>query len=368
MNVIKAIGWRKLRFRFDWTLTLSALTVAGARAWSTCGAPSTTGRRNLFTQQISWLGLGAAVFLGVAAFDYRNIARLGYVLHGVGVALLLGVLAVRQDGGRRAALVRPGPVPPAAVRADAAPDHRRAGQVPERLAGAGGALVAAPCDPGRSSSALPALLIAKQPDFGTAFLLLLIFFSIMMTARLKLKTLAAILGLATIAAFPIYQHLLHEYQRKRVEAFFNPNSEGAYQTRQALNAIGSGRFLGKGFLHGTQIRLRHFPALWTDFPFAVWAEEWGFVGCFVLLLAYLVVILWILKIAGEARDRFGATVCVGVAAMIFWHVIINVGMVSGTLPVVGVTLPLISYGGSSILTTAAALGLVMNVSVRRFSY
>ena len=142
----------------------------------------------------------------------------------------------------------------------------------------------------------------------------------MMTARLKLKTLAAILGLATIAAFPIYQHLLREYQRKRVEAFFNPNSEGAYQARQALNAIGSGRFFGKGFLHGTQIRLRHFPALWTDFPFAVWAEEWGFVGCFVLLLAYLVLILWILKIAGEARDRFGATVCVGVAAMLFWHV------------------------------------------------
>ena len=136
----------------------------------------------------------------------------------------------------------------------------------------------------------------------------------MLTARLKLKTLAAIVGLATLAAFPIYQHLLHEYQRKRVEAFFNPNSEGAYQTRQALNAIGSGRFFGKGFLHGTQIRLRHFPALWTDFPFAVWAEEWGFLGCFVLLLAYLVLILWIIKIAGEARDRFGATVCVGVAA------------------------------------------------------
>ena len=200
------------------------------------------------------------------------------------------------------------------------------------------------------------MLIAKQPDFGTAFLLLLIFFTIMMTARLRLKTLVTIVGVATIAAFPIYQHLMHEYQRKRVEAFFNPNSDGAYQARQALNAIGSGRFFGKGFMHGTQIRLRHFPALWTDFPFAVWAEEWGFAGCAVLLLAYLVLILWILKIAGEARDRFGATVCVGVAAMIFWHVVINIGMVSGTLPVVGVTLPLISYGGSSILTTVAALG------------
>jgi len=190
----------------------------------------------------------------------------------------------------------------------------------------------------------------------------------MLTARLRLRTLGAIIGFATLAAFPIYQHLLHEYQRKRVEAFFNPNSEAGYQTRQALNAIGSGRFLGKGFMHGTQIRLRHFPALWTDFPFAVWAEEWGFVGCVVLLLAYLVLVLWILKIAGDARDRFGATVCVGVAAMLCWHVLINVAMVSGAIPVVGVTLPLVSYGGSSILSIAAALGLVMNVSVRRFSY
>jgi len=98
----------------------------------------------------------------------------------------------------------------------------------------------------------PALLIAAQPDFGTAFLILLIFITVMLSARLKLKTLAVIVGLATVAAFPIYQHLLHDYQRKRVESFLNPNSQGAYQTRQALNAIGSGRFTGKGFLHGTQ--------------------------------------------------------------------------------------------------------------------
>src|SRR4029079_2354202 len=174
----------------------------------------------------------------------------------------------------------------------------------------------------------PALLIAKQPDLGTSVVLLLIFFSIMMTARLKLKTLAAILGLAALSAFPIYQHLLHPFQRKRVEAFFDPGSEGAYQARQALNAIGSGRFFGKGFLHGTQIRLRHFPALWTDFPFAVWAEEWGFVGCFAVLVAYGFLIVWAIKVGREARDRFGIAVSIGVAAMLFWQVAINIGMVS----------------------------------------
>jgi rod shape determining protein RodA len=366
VNVVKAVGWRKLRFRFDWTLTLSALTVAGlglVNLWSAVHDRQS----NLFSQQISWLGLGAAVFLGVASFDYRNIARLGYIMHGVGVALLLGVLLFGKmvGGGRRWF--------------DLGPFHLQPSELMQLLTivALGKYLNDSPAFEERSWRHLaipvvivsaPALLIAKQPDLGTSFVLLLIFFSIMMTARLKLKTLAAILALAAVLGFRFYDRILHPFQRKRVEAFFDPGSEGAYQARQALNAVGSGRFFGKGYLHGTQIRLRHFPALWTDFPFAVWAEEWGFVGCFVMLLAYLVVILWIFKIAGEARDRFGATVCVGVASMLFWHVIINVGMVSGTLPVVGVTLPLISYGGSSILTTAAALGLVMNVSVRRFSY
>jgi rod shape determining protein RodA len=360
------VSWRKLRFRFDWTLSLSALSVIALGLLNLWSAVHDR-QAHLFTQQVSWLALGVALFVGVASLDYRLISRLSYVFYGAGLAMLLGVLAFGKmvGGGRRWFDLGPFHVQPSELM-----------QVLTVLA-LGKYLNDSPALEGRSWRHLampvvivsaPALLIAKQPDFGTAFLFLAIFFTLMLTARLKLKTLAAIVGMAAIAAFPIYQHLLHEYQRKRVEAFFNPTSEGAYQTRQALNAIGSGRVLGKGFMHGTQIRLRHFPALWTDFPFAVWAEEWGFLGCCVVLLLYAFLILWVLKIAAEARDRFGATVCVGVAAMLFWHVAINIGMVAGILPVVGVTLPLISYGGSSVLTTMVALGIVMNVSVRRFAY
>jgi rod shape determining protein RodA len=322
---------------------------------------------HLFTQQVSWLAVGAVIMVGVATLDYRLIGRLAYVLYGAGLALLAGVLLFGKmvGGGRRWFELGPFHIQPSELM-----------QVLTILA-LGKYLNDSPALEGRSWRhlaipvlivGLPAALIAKQPDFGTAFLFLTIFFTVMLTARLKLKTLAAIVGMAIIAASPIYKNLLHEYQRKRVEAFFNPNSDAAYQTRQALNAIGSGRFVGKGYMQGTQIRLRHFPALWTDFPFAVWAEEWGFVGGLVVLLLYGFLIMWVLKIASEARDRFGATVCVGVAAMVFWHVAINVGMVSGILPVVGVTLPLISYGGSSVLTIMVALGIVMNVSVRRFAY
>jgi rod shape determining protein RodA len=363
---MRVVSWRKVRFRFDWTLTISAAAVAALGLLNLWSAVHDR-QSHLFTQQVSWLALGAAIMVGVATLDYRLISRLSYVFYGVGLALLVGVLLGGKmvGGGRRWFDLGSFHVQPSELM-----------QVLTVLA-LGKYLNDSPALEGRSWRHLampvlivsaPAMLIAKQPDFGTAFLILAIFFTLMLTARLKLKTLAAIVGMAVIAAFPVYQHLLHEYQRKRVEAFFNPTSEGAYQTRQALNAIGSGRFFGKGFMHGTQIRLRHFPALWTDFPFAVWAEEWGFLGCMVVLLLYTFLILWVLKIASEARDRFGATVCVGIAAMLFWHVAINIGMVSGILPVVGVTLPLISYGGSSVLTTMVALGIVMNVSVRRFSY
>jgi rod shape determining protein RodA len=363
---MRVVSWRKLRFRFDWTLCIAALAVIAVGLLNLWSAVHER-QGHLFTQQVSWLVLGVILFVGVASLDYRLIGRLSYVFYAAGVALLMGVLIFGKmvGGGRRWFELGSVHVQPSEIV-----------QVLTVLA-LGKYLNDSPALEGRSWRHLavpvlivsvPASLIAKQPDFGTAFLVLAIFFTIMLTARLKLKTLAALVGMATVAAFPVYQHLLHEYQRKRVEAFFNPTSEGAYQTRQALNAIGSGRFLGKGFMHGTQIRLRHFPALWTDFPFAVWAEEWGWLGCVVMLLLYSFLILWIVKIASEARDRFGATVCVGVAAMLFWHVAINIGMVAGILPVVGVTLPLISYGGSSVLTTMVALGIVMNVSVRRFAY
>ena len=143
----------------------------------------------------------------------------------------------------------------------------------------------------------------------------------MLTARLSLKTWGGIMATAALAVPLIWEYGLHDYQRNRFLAFINPALDPAssWQPRTAMNAVGSGRFLGKGFLQATPIRLRSLPALWTDFPFAVLAEEWGFLGCFAVLVAYGFLILWILKIGREARDRFGATLCIGIAAMIFWQ-------------------------------------------------
>lgn len=363
---LRTISWRKLRFRFDWTLTFSMLAIIAIGLVNLWSALQNRGM-HMFSKQVSLFGVGMCVFLAVATFDYRAISRWAYILYGGGVAMCLAVLLFgRVVGGARRWF-------------DLGPIHVQPSEIMQLLVvlALGKYLNDRPALEGRTFRhlaipvaivAAPVLMVARQPDLGTASMIFIIFITVMLTARLKLKTLGAILGLAILSASPLWRYGLHDYQRKRVEALLNPAVAEAWQSRQALNAIGSGRFTGKGFLQATQIRIRRLPALWTDFPFAVWAEEWGFVGSAIVLAAYLVLVLWILKIASEARDRFGATVCVGVAAMLFWHVVVNIGMVVGVLPVVGVTLPLISYGGSSVLTVMAALGLVMNVSIRRFSY
>lgn len=364
----RIVSWRKLRFRFDWTLTAAVLSVTALGLLNLWSAVRER-QFGLFAQQISWLALGGLTFLVVASFDYRLIARLGYILYGIGAAILLAVLAVGKvvAGSRRWF--------------DLGPFHFQPSEPMKVL------LIIAlakyindrPAPEGRTLrhlfiplvlAAIPVLLIAAQPDFSTAVLCALVCLTMMLIARLDLRTFGGIVALAVLAAAPLWEYVLHDYHKNRILAFINPalSPASAWQSQQAMNAIGSGRFIGKGFLQGTQIRVRSLPALWTDFPFAVWAEEWGFLGCLVVLAAFGFLIIWAIKIGREARDRFGMALCLGCAAMLFWQVSINIGMVSGVLPVMGVTLPLISYGGSSLITTMIALGLVMNVSVRRFAY
>jgi rod shape determining protein RodA len=218
---------------------------------------------------------------------------------------------------------------------------------------------------------LPMVLILRQPDLGTAMMFFLIFLSVMLLTKLKFRSIVTLFIVAVVSLPLTWSFLLMDYQKARLLTFIDPNSDpvgSGWHARQSFYAIGSGRLWGKGYLRGTQNQLHFLPERWTDFPFAVWAEEWGFVGSVFLLALYLVIILWAVKLASQARDRFGAVLCVGVAALLFWHTVINIGMVTGLAPVVGVTLPLISYGGSSLITIMAAFGLLMNVSIRKTSF
>jgi rod shape determining protein RodA len=187
---------------------------------------------------------------------------------------------------------------------------------------------------------------------------------------LPLRILAPVTA-AGLAATPLLWLFLKDYQKRRIITFLNPDLDplgAGYHVAQSKIAVGSGGFLGKGFLGASQSQLNFLPLNHTDFIFAVQAEQWGFLGSLLLLGAYAVLIVKALGIARDAKDLFATLVAAGVGGMVLFQVTINVGMVTGLLPVVGVPLPLMSYGGSSLITTLLALGLVLNINMRRFVY
>jgi rod shape determining protein RodA len=213
-------------------------------------------------------------------------------------------------------------------------------------------------------------LILKQPDLGTAIILFLILLSILLFVKIRWSSLL-ILGLTGASILPLLWGFLKEYQKKRIYTFFDPNLDplgSGYHIIQSKIAVGSGGIFGKGFMKGTQCKLGFLPEQQTDFIFSVLAEEWGLVGSLLVISLYLILILWGLRIAVTAKDRFGAILAFGVVAMLFWHVFINVGMVVGMMPVVGIPLPLLSYGGSFMVSTLMGVGLLLNVSMRRYLF
>jgi len=219
--------------------------------------------------------------------------------------------------------------------------------------------------------AIPVVLILKEPDLGTALCYLLIGGSMILLARVRTST-AIRLSIAAVAlSIPAWVFMLKDYQRQRVLTFLSPEQDplgSGYHAIQSKIAVGSGAVTGKGFLEGTQTQLRFLPEQTTDFIFSVLAEEWGFVGSICTLILYAWLILRLLRISSRCSDPFSAFVSFGVAALIFWHTMINIGMVIGVVPVVGLTLTFLSFGGSSVVTLMAALGIVAGISGRRFLF
>ena len=218
---------------------------------------------------------------------------------------------------------------------------------------------------------LPCALIITQPDLGTTMLLLLILAGMILFHGLKgyvLKTcLLAVPGVGALMWFVG----MHDYQRQRILTFLDPTTDPrgtGYHIIQSRIAIGSGELWGKGFKEGTQSQLRFLPERHSDFAVAVFGEEWGFVGCVALVTLFCLFLLSIFSTAVQAKDRFGSMLVVGVFFYFFWQRLINMGMVIGIMPVVGIPLPFISYGGSATLVNFTLLGIVLNVSMRRFMF
>ncbi|MFQ5893575.1 MAG: rod shape-determining protein RodA, partial [Nitrospinota bacterium] len=218
--------------------------------------------------------------------------------------------------------------------------------------------------------AVPVVLIAMEPDLGTAAMLGLVAGGMVLVAGVKRRALVIVMA-AVLATMPFGWTMLKDYQKSRLLTLLDPTSDplgAGYHTIQSKIAIGSGGLLGKGLMQGTQGRLNFLPAQHTDFIFSVLAEEIGFVGSVFLLLLFLGFLLKGIEVAFQAKDRFGALTAVGLTWMLTLYITFNIGMTLGLFPVVGIPLPLVSYGGSSLVATMVAVGLLLNIKLRKFTY
>ncbi len=220
-------------------------------------------------------------------------------------------------------------------------------------------------------AAAPMALVLLQPDLGTAVMLAFIAATMILFVGVRWRTLLGFGATAAVGGPLAYFFALKDYQRERILTLFDPNRDPTgtgWHIRQSLIAIGSGQLAGKGWLHGTQTKLDFLPEQHTDFIFSVLAEEWGFLGGLVALVLFFALIVWCVNIAMQSKDHFGCLLGLGLTAFIFWHVAVNIGMVLGILPVVGVPLPFMSYGRTSLLTMMIAVGMLLNISSRRYMF
>ena len=365
---LAATPHRRVFAHFPGHVAVLVLAISAIGIWNLASA-SRSAHAPVWISQTWWMGAGVLVALAITLFDQRTFQRFSWIFYGLVVLLLVVVLVKGRYvmGARRWITVGPVNFQPselaklAVALALASWFHADAER---RKDGYGLAGLAIPM----AITLLPAALVLKQPDLGTALIVASVGGTMILFAKVRWKTLALLAGVGVLGAVLAYPHL-KPYQKKRVETFLNPGGDAlgaGYHSTQSIIAVGSGQGTGKGWGQGTQTYLSFLPEQHTDFIFSVWAEEHGFLGCLLLLALYFALVAAAIDICGNARDRFGHFLAVGVTAMLFWHVFINIGMVIGLLPVVGVTLPLMSYGGSSVIAVYAAMGLLANVGMRRF--
>lgn len=363
---------RRLISHFDWTLFLLTLAFVFLGIMTIYSANFNIAEEHagaLPSRQFLWLGLGTMMMFTAVAVDYRYMDRLAYPFYGVMLGLLMLVLFIGHSGGGSQrwinfGLFRLQPSEPAKLAIVLVMAKYLQDNEPSR-----GYRLRDLWVPFVLVTPLVVLTLV-QPDLGTAIILALVFLSMVLMGGLRIKSFFYLIG-AGLASLPIAWHFLKSYQRQRILTFLDPDLDplgAGYHVIQSKIAIGSGRIFGKGYLHGTQNRLDFLPAQHTDFIFAVFSEEWGFLGCVLLLGLYLIMILYSLRLIERAKDRLGALLVFGMLSIVFWHLAINVAMVTGLMPVVGVPLPMFSYGGSSLASMMFAVGIMINVSMRRYIF
>lgn len=370
MNVSERNLFSRISFWF--LLPILLLNIFGlVNLYSATHGPSSTDVQTLFIQQIVWLVAGWGIFFFVTFLDYLWINKLVWVMYILNVAALvytdlhgkvvlggqrwidLHFFRYQPSETMKLALI----LLLAKILVNKNPEGRGMGLremfLPLMLV------------------IVPFILTVKQPDLGTAMCLFLIGGTMLFFVKIRRSIIVFISVIGIIAMPLVWQYGMKDYQKHRILTFISPDSDPqgkGYNSIQSRIAVGSGQIVGKGFRQGTQSQLEFLPERHTDFIFSVLSEEWGFFGSVIVMALFVWIFLVSFEISLKARDRNGALITIGVTAYLFWHMFVNMGMVIGLLPIVGVPLPLLSYGGSGMLTTMLGLGLVSSVAYRRYLF
>jgi rod shape determining protein RodA len=316
-------------------------------------------------RQAIWAVVGLVLFVVMLSFDYHDLAQYTNQMYYINLALLIAVFIFGREAKGAQRWLRLGPLE----------------LQPSELAKIIIIITLADLLSKRAHSlhsvrdlvpvflhvGIPMALILKQPDLGTSLVFIGLLLGMLFVAGIKWQYLAGLCGIGGALA-PLLFYFLEPYQRKRILVVFNPYIDptgDGYHVIQSMIAIGSGRAWGKGLFGGTQNRLGFLPEQHTDFIFSVIGEELGFIGAGIILLLYFILIYRGIRVALKARDDVGTLLATGVVIMFTFHILVNVGMTLGIMPVTGIPLPFMSYGGSSYLTNMMALGLLLNVYMRR---
>lgn len=353
-----------------WWVLLSLVAVGLINLYSALSLWGEGGHLELFWQQAVWFGIGFLFLFFVMGIDYRVWDKLAYYFYGASLILLVLVAVMGKTVNGQKSWLYLGPI------------HLQ----PSELAKLSLVIVLSkyfsdnPTPWGNNFRQLlrpmllavvPPVLILLGKDLGSALFFPLLFLTIALMAQIQKKTILLFLFLAVTGGAIGYRYFLKPYQRDRIQVFMNPESDpkrSGYHLIQSKIAVGSGQFFGKGYLKGTINKLRYLPDKHTDFIFPVLAEEWGFLGSAVVMGLYGALLWMGLRIAQRAREPLGAFIACGVTSIFFWHLIINIGGVLGMIPLTGVPLPFLSYGGTSTVVFLTGIGLLMNIHMRRFMF
>ncbi|HEX6879835.1 MAG TPA: rod shape-determining protein RodA [Terriglobales bacterium] len=362
---------RYVRFRdFDWVLLTFVLIICALGVTEIYSATRNTKFEdaNLQVKQVYWVCAGVVIMFIVSLINYQMILDNVHWMYGASILSLVAVMIFgRRYLGAKRWIAMPGGwhfQPSEWVKlililtmAKYFADYHEREMTFKELVKAGAVV------------GIPMLMVLKQPDLGTSLTYLPIAVMALFLGGMKFKHIAVLVLIAGVLMPVVWHFGLKPYQKDRLTAFVEPEADAkgsGYQVIQSIVAVGAGGLWGKGMAKGTQTQGQFLPVTHTDFIFAAWSEEHGFIGATVALLLYFLVLMRLIHNAQTAPDRAGTFLVMGVVAVLTFHILVNVGMVVGFMPVTGIPLPLMSYGGSSILFMFLALGIVMNVRMRRF--